>query len=329
MILDKGEPVQITDDPEAPPPAYEEHAEHSSNAFSSHAIPQRGASYPNEKRREVVYTYTPGRDDQDPQTPFFPTSRTQPGGPPVTPNPPGYVYAQTPGASHASPPSRTLAPSWPADTSDYPSGSRSSQFANNPCPPSTRGSLSRGESFDKRHSRGHSYGGTSSSPLLPPSTPSELLNPPPPSFSRPPQSGLPYGPFPLLAHFSQGTGIDGGFAATPPPTHIDPHPFATHDVNEEDWARFLDDIRRAGSLSPLNKFTVGAVPFAVGIGIIGGGTLRSETCLVLVADDIRHRDHSSQGHIRSHEDQETCLCRRDRRPLEQCVYSTDILSSIS
>lgn len=88
----------------------------------------------------------------------------------------------------------------------------------------------------------------------------------------------------------------------PPPTHVDPHPFATHDVNEEDWARFLDDIRRAGSLSPLNKFAVGAVPFAVGIGIIGGGTLKPLILRILITNTIRLRDHSGQGHIRSHED---------------------------
>lgn len=295
MILDKGEPVPIVDDPEGPPPAYEEHAEFSSNASSSRAIPQRGTSHSGEKRGEVVYAYTPGRDNLDPQAPYSPS---------VLQSPPGYVFAQGSDASPTSPPSRAPPSSRQADASDHHGVNfRRSHFANNPSPLLVRG---RGEGFERDHGRGHgrshSHGCSSSSPPLPPSSPSDLLNPPPPSFSRPPQSGFPYGPFPLLAHFSQGTGIDGGFASMPPPTHVDPHPFATHDVNEEDWARFLDDTRRAGSLSPLNKFAVGAVPFAVGIGIIGGGTLKPLILRILVTNTILLRDHSSQGHIRSHED---------------------------
>ncbi|KIP06957.1 hypothetical protein PHLGIDRAFT_434674 [Phlebiopsis gigantea 11061_1 CR5-6] len=68
-----------------------------------------------------------------------------------------------------------------------------------------------------------------------------LLNPPPPAFARAPQAQFPYSP-----------------------------PFATHDVNEEDWTRFLGDLQKIGALSPMNRIVSNVAPLAMGIGFLPG-----------------------------------------------------------
>ena len=93
------------------------------------------------------------------------------------------------------------------------------------------------------------------------------------SFTRPPANDLPYGSFPpaTLHAYSDDLEADG-FPKDPPTCACAPapHPFVTHDVNEEDWASFLDDVRSAGGLSPVNGLIAGAAPIAVRVGIIGG-----------------------------------------------------------
>lgn len=101
------------------------------------------------------------------------------------------------------------------------------------------------------------------------SEPSDLLNPPPPSFSRAPRRELPYTPFPPLTVLSLGSSLDKGFPALPPPTTVQPHPFAMHDVCEEDWVRFVGDIQKAGKLSPMNRIVAGVAPLAMGVGLAG------------------------------------------------------------
>ena len=92
-----------------------------------------------------------------------------------------------------------------------------------------------------------------------------------PSFSRPRASGLPYQAFKSTYLAARGRSLDKGFSVSPPPSQEVPHPFVTHDVNEDDWLRcvvrafsheigeyifflcsldsFLEDLRRAGSLT--------------------------------------------------------------------------------
>ncbi|PIL26741.1 hypothetical protein GSI_11155 [Ganoderma sinense ZZ0214-1] len=93
------------------------------------------------------------------------------------------------------------------------------------------------------------------------------------SFARAPENDLPYGAFPpaTLHAYSDDLEADG-FPKDPPTCACAPapHPFVTHDVSEEDWASFLDDVRGAGGLSPVNGLIAGAAPIAVRAGIIGG-----------------------------------------------------------
>ena len=118
--------------------------------------------------------------------------------------------------------------------------------------------------------------------FAPGKSPTKLLDPPPPSFTRAPPPGPSYGMFPLLMLVSKGTTLDRGFPYAAPacPTGgaaMVPHPFVEHDINEQDWRRFLHDVRVAGSLSPLNRVVSGLAPLALGIGVIFGAR-RASVC---------------------------------------------------
>ncbi|GJE93683.1 hypothetical protein PsYK624_098430 [Phanerochaete sordida] len=98
---------------------------------------------------------------------------------------------------------------------------------------------------------------------------SDFLNPPPPSFSRAPRRELPYSPFPPLTALSAGGTLEKGFAPLPPPSAVQPHPFATHDVCEDDWVRFIGDIQKVGKLSPMNKIVANVAPITMHVGVAG------------------------------------------------------------
>lgn len=62
---------------------------------------------------------------------------------------------------------------------------------------------------------------------------------PPPMWQRQPPSQLPYNGFPPMRLISNGHDLSKGFPELPPPCQLNPHPFATHDVMEEDWKRWV------------------------------------------------------------------------------------------
>lgn len=64
--------------------------------------------------------------------------------------------------------------------------------------------------------------------------------------------------------------LSKGFPELPPPCQLCVHPFATHDILEEDWKRFLADIKKAGSLSAGQRIKSNAIPFVAGISLVGG-----------------------------------------------------------
>lgn len=103
------------------------------------------------------------------------------------------------------------------------------------------------------------------------------FNPPPPSFSRPPQPQFPYSPFPRCTTVSFGKDLENGFPSLPPPSAVQPHPFVTHDVNEDDWLRFLGDIMQIGSSNStqLSKFVAIGGPIGLGVGLMGEYSKRS------------------------------------------------------
>ncbi|KZT66659.1 hypothetical protein DAEQUDRAFT_813448 [Daedalea quercina L-15889] len=96
-----------------------------------------------------------------------------------------------------------------------------------------------------------------------------LLDPPPPQFLRARRPDLYYGPFEPAALTSLDAQLDKGFPPLPPPATTAPHPFVTHDVADDDWQRFLHDVRVASSLSPVDKIKAGVTPVAMNIGLMG------------------------------------------------------------
>ncbi|KAI0646658.1 hypothetical protein C8Q79DRAFT_909129 [Trametes meyenii] len=102
--------------------------------------------------------------------------------------------------------------------------------------------------------------------FAPGKSPSRLLDPPPPSFTRHPHPGLYYEPFHAMELIGKGNTLDDGFPYIAPPCQMVPHPFVTHDVNEYDWKQFLHNLRIAGSLSPSDRVVSGVLPMVLGFG---------------------------------------------------------------
>jgi len=77
-------------------------------------------------------------------------------------------------------------------------------------------------------------------------------NGPPPSWQRPPAPHMTFNQFPPMCLISNGKELTKGFPELPPPCQLAPHPFSTHDVNEDDWKRRV--FTRSGPLRMLKCF---------------------------------------------------------------------------
>jgi len=97
----------------------------------------------------------------------------------------------------------------------------------------------------------------------------ELLNSPPPGFHRQPPQNASYAPFEPTVLISKDKELSNGFPPVPPPSTGKPHPFATHDVTEQDWSLFLRQVQVAASLSPGNKLISNVAPIAMHMGVTG------------------------------------------------------------
>ncbi|KAH7920416.1 hypothetical protein BV22DRAFT_1039900 [Leucogyrophana mollusca] len=93
---------------------------------------------------------------------------------------------------------------------------------------------------------------------------------PPPMWQRQPPPNLPYNQFPSMCLISNGKELSKGFPELPPPCQFSPHPFSTHDVTEDDWKRFLADVKKAGSLSGAQRIKSNVIPMVTGMSLIGG-----------------------------------------------------------
>lgn len=72
-----------------------------------------------------------------------------------------------------------------------------------------------------------------------------------------------------MATFGLGREIGDGFTQLPPPSAVQPHPFATHDVQEADWLRFLGDVKKAGELTTGENITSAVLPMTMHLGLTG------------------------------------------------------------
>ncbi|KAG1798540.1 uncharacterized protein HD556DRAFT_1351144 [Suillus plorans] len=93
---------------------------------------------------------------------------------------------------------------------------------------------------------------------------------PPPMWQRQPPQHMRYDQFPPMCLISNQTDLSKGFPEVAPPCQLCVHPFATHDISEEDWRRFLADIKKAGSLSAGQRIKSNAIPLITGASLIGG-----------------------------------------------------------
>ncbi|KAH0833336.1 hypothetical protein J3R83DRAFT_12404 [Lanmaoa asiatica] len=93
---------------------------------------------------------------------------------------------------------------------------------------------------------------------------------PPPMWQRQAPSQLPYNAFPPMCLISNDKDLSKGFPELPPPCQLNSHPFATHDVTEEDWKWFLADVKKAGSLSPAQRIRSNVIPMVTGMSLVTG-----------------------------------------------------------
>ncbi|KAI0737205.1 hypothetical protein C8Q80DRAFT_1068465, partial [Daedaleopsis nitida] len=103
--------------------------------------------------------------------------------------------------------------------------------------------------------------------------------------ARQPSPQCPYTPFPPAILYASGTDLTSptsGFPLEPPTCACAPapHPFRTHDVNQDDWTQFLSDVRAAGAgLTPVNALLAEAAPIVVRppifVGLLLGEALRA------------------------------------------------------
>jgi len=81
------------------------------------------------------------------------------------------------------------------------------------------------------------------------------MDPIPDVFSRPPPSQYAYIKFTPMSLVADTERLQDGFALIPPATRPgEQHPFASHDVTEEDWHKFLSDLERTAHLPPDQRF---------------------------------------------------------------------------
>lgn len=148
--------------------------------------------------------------------------------------------------------------------------------------PGPRNSASVARPEEPRNQSGLAALGARLQRIAPGQSTEQLLNPPPPPFLRPAPRHLSYPSFEPTYLIGPSERLDKGFASEIPPSRIHPHPFSTHDVREEDWMRFLSDLKKAASLTPRNRVVAGVVPMAAGIGLPGElryGLIRADSNL--------------------------------------------------
>ena len=109
----------------------------------------------------------------------------------------------------------------------------------------------------------------------------QLLTPPPPSFTRVPPLDRPYTPFAPCALHSHSRRMEDGFPALAPPAP-QPHPFSTHDVNEADWLTFLGHVKRAGTMPTMDvgHIVTNLAPRALGLNVAAGMSWLSSRVLL-------------------------------------------------
>ncbi|KAH7911677.1 hypothetical protein BJ138DRAFT_889209 [Hygrophoropsis aurantiaca] len=118
---------------------------------------------------------------------------------------------------------------------------------------------------------------------------------PPPMWQRQPPPNLPYNQFPPMCLISNGKELNKGFPELPPPTQLTPHPFSTHDIAEEDWKRFLTDVKKAGSLTGAQRIKSNVIPMVTGMSLLGGFFMTN-----MIEKKMKHKNRTAAGDVVDH-----------------------------
>jgi len=93
----------------------------------------------------------------------------------------------------------------------------------------------------------------------------------PPSFLRSPPRDLPYTSFPPIALYTTENSLGKGFPRIAPETIVNPHPFTTHDIREEDWYWFLSAVKGAAAAAGTDFTSIpGVTPVATHLAVSMG-----------------------------------------------------------
>jgi len=218
---------------------------------------QRGApsGYP-PPSQNPPYSLPPGPPSESSDYAAPPQAQAQYYEPPQGP-PPSYTYDQNqPSRDKSVYDPDAKGPATPYDAYGAPgSASRAAPSASYlPPPPSSSSMASRDGNSDGTMSLG-SFFGSEGTPRM---------------WQRPAPPQLPYTAFPPMCLLSNNKDLTGGFPVVPPPCALDLHPFATHDVAEEDWRRFLEDVKKAAKLSISQRIKSNVIPLVTGMSLVGG-----------------------------------------------------------
>ncbi|OSD02622.1 hypothetical protein PYCCODRAFT_1435280 [Trametes coccinea BRFM310] len=180
-----------------------------------------------------------------------------------------YITPPAPQSSHAHSPSIESTTSSPSAIHAGPFSRAAETYvprpeASHPPPPS------RAPSQAQQHIRQPRSPSVLSANLPPAKDLPPLLNPPPQSFQRAPSPHASYAPFEPIYVAPVGHSLEDGFVSSLPYSAMRPHPFAVHDVMEEDWKRFLGDLKRASKLCFKDKMIAGVLPAVKDVGVFVG-----------------------------------------------------------
>ncbi|KAI9061608.1 hypothetical protein FKP32DRAFT_1528413, partial [Trametes sanguinea] len=89
-------------------------------------------------------------------------------------------------------------------------------------------------------------------------------------FQRAPSPHASYAPFDPIYVAPIGHALEDGFVSSLPYSAMRPHPFAVHDIMEEDWRRFLSDLKRASKLCLKDRMIAGVLPAVKDVGVFVG-----------------------------------------------------------
>lgn len=210
-------------------------------------------AYPSEKQQPPSGACAAGSSSQrsrEVTTPWTNGDQDVSGLPP----PPAYDFSSSHQVSSSRAPHLGHASYFP----QQPQGPPNMAFNGSPYSPlgTYPGNMNAGDSF-QRSSSSVGYG---QAPPQPGAPYTNGIAQPYAQFPQHPQGSGSQNPSQYFAPFSLisvDTKLEHGFPGSKPSSRDQPHPFATHDVKQEEWMRFLREVQEAGRATPTEQIVSG------------------------------------------------------------------------